>query len=148
MLRFMTSSRYTYVFVARNYRGELSQARSNCKEGKTTPKCAEAMCIREVSSWIKRRQLQRVVVETDCLVSVQAIRDSATMSSYFGVIVQECGNLLMEVKDKGVILKFVKRFANSLAHAFVNYGNSVGNRIWKANDVSLEIIHVLDNDLN
>ena len=143
-----SSNRYTYAFAVRNHKGELLEARSSCKEGSTTPECAKAMGIREALSWIKGRQMHRVVVETDCLVVAQAIRGSAPMSSYFGVIVQECRNLLMEVKDKGVVLKFVKRSVNSLAHAFVSCSYSVADRIWKANDVSLEIVHILEYDLN
>lgn len=104
---------------------ELLEARSSCKEGRTTPECAEAMSIREALSWIKGKHMQRVAVETDFLVAVQAIRGSATISSYFGVIVQECTNLLMEVKDKSVVLKFVKRSANSLVHVFVSCSDSV-----------------------
>ena len=120
-----SSNRYSYVFTARNYKGELLEARSSCKEGRTTPEYAEAMGIRKALSWIKGKQMQKVVVETDFLVAVQAIRGSAPISSYFGVIVQECTNLLMEVKDKGVVFKFVKRSANSLAHVFVSCSDSV-----------------------
>lgn len=143
-----SSNRYTYVFAARNYKGELLEARSSCKEGSTTPVCAETMGIREALSWIKERQLQKVIVETDCLEAVQAIRGSATMVSYLGTIIQECRNLLVGMKDKGIDLKFVKRSANNLAHTLVSCSYSVADRIWKADDVSPEIIHVLETDFS
>ncbi|XP_074326920.1 uncharacterized protein LOC141664864 [Apium graveolens] len=82
-----SSNRYTYVFAARNCKGELLEACSSCKEGRMTLVCAEAMGIREALSWIKARQMQRVIVETDCLEAVQAIRGSATMASYLGAII-------------------------------------------------------------
>ncbi|XP_074351743.1 uncharacterized protein LOC141690886 [Apium graveolens] len=52
-----SSNQYTYAFAARNYKGELLEARSSCKEGRTTPERAEAMGIREALSWIKERQM-------------------------------------------------------------------------------------------
>ena len=118
---FGSSNRYSYAFAARNHKGELIEARSSCKEGYTVPECAETMGIREALSWIKDKNLSGVIVETDCLVAVQAIRSSATLFSYFGVLVQECRNLLKETKDKGIVLRFEKRYANNLAHAFVSY---------------------------
>ncbi|XP_063943005.1 uncharacterized protein LOC135150559 [Daucus carota subsp. sativus] len=144
---FEASSRYSFAFAVRNHKGELLEARSVCKEGCTTPECAEAMGIREALSWIKDKRKTDVIVETDCLVAVQAIRGSAPMTSYFGAVIQQCRSLLKEMKDKGVSLKFVKLSANNLAHAFASCSYSVADRIWKANKVSPEIIHVLENDL-
>lgn len=69
------------------------------------------------------------------------------MNSYFGSVVQECIDLLVTVKEKGVILMFIKRYANNLAHALASCSYSVADRIWKANEASPEIIHVLTNDL-
>lgn len=82
-----SSNWYTYVFIARNQKGELIEARSSCKEGHTTLEGAEGVGNREALSWIKTRQLNDVTVETDCLVAVQAIRVNATMSSHFGVVI-------------------------------------------------------------
>ncbi|XP_074327790.1 uncharacterized protein LOC141665702 [Apium graveolens] len=144
---FEASNRYSFAFAARNHKGELIEARSSCKEGCITPECAEAMGIREALSWIKDEQLKDVVVETDCLVAVQAIRGREAMSSYFGILIQDCRNLLKEVKNKGVYLKFVKRSANNLAHAFASCSYSVADRIWRTNEVSQDIIHVLEQDL-
>lgn len=113
---FVSSNRYSFAFAARNYKGELLEAHSKCKEGSISPECAEVMGIREILSWIKIKQPENVVVETDYLVAVQAIRGTAAMLSYFGSIVQECRDLLVGMKDKSVILKFVNRSANNLAH--------------------------------
>lgn len=84
------------------------------------------MGIREALSWIKAKQLSDVIVESDCLVVIQAIRDSIVMSSYLGVLIQECRELLNDLKDKG---KFIERSANNLAHAFVSCNFSVADRI-------------------
>ncbi|XP_074347208.1 uncharacterized protein LOC141686043 [Apium graveolens] len=112
---FYTSNCYSYALAAINHKGELIEARSRCKPGHVNPESVETMGIREALSWIKDKQLQEVQVETDCLVAVQAIRGTVTMRSYFGRIVEECRALLMELKDRGVNLRFVKRSANNLA---------------------------------
>ncbi|WOG87677.1 hypothetical protein DCAR_0206908 [Daucus carota subsp. sativus] len=144
---FVSFNRYSYAFAARNYKGELLEARSKCNEGTISPDCAEIMGIREALSWIKAKEMENVVVETDCLVAVQAIRSEAAMISYFGSLVQECRELLRYAKDKGVILRFVKRSANNLAHALASCSYSVADRVWKANEAYPEIILVLKNDL-
>ena len=144
---FGPSNCYSFAFAARNHKGELVEARSSFKEGSISPECVEVMGIREALSWIKAKQLNEVIVETGCLAAVQAIRGSAAMTSYFGGLIQECRDLMKEVKDKGVIFNFVKRSANNLAHAFASCSYSVDDRIWKANEASPEIIHVLRNDL-
>lgn len=51
---FEASNRFSFAFAARNNKGELLEVRSRCKEGFTTPECAEAMGIRETLSWIKK----------------------------------------------------------------------------------------------
>lgn len=49
--------------------------------------CAETMGIWEALSSTKAAErLNDVIVETDCFAAVQAIRHSAAMTSYFGVI--------------------------------------------------------------
>lgn len=62
-----------YAFVVRNHDGMLIEARSSCRPGHISPEIAEAMGIREALSWIKNQNERDVVVETDCLVAVQAI---------------------------------------------------------------------------
>ena len=137
---------YSFAFAARNHKGELIEARSSCKEGYISPECAEAMGIWEALSWIKIEHMKDTILETDCLVTVQAIRGSTVMSSYFGALIQECRNILKEVQDKGVILKFVKRSTNNLAHALTSC-YCVADRIWKAGEAPPGIISVISNDL-
>ncbi|XP_074342142.1 uncharacterized protein LOC141679575 [Apium graveolens] len=144
---FALTNCYSYAFSARNHKGELMEAQSKCKVGTISPDCAEVMDIREVLSWIKDKQMENVVVETDCLVAVQEIQTEAAMNSYFGSIVQECRDLLVTMKDKGVILMFIKRSANNLANALASCSYSIADRIWKAGVAYPEIIHVLNNDL-
>lgn len=47
-------------------------------------------------------------METDCLVVTQAIRCSTINLSYLGRVIDECKQLLSDLGDRKVILKFVK----------------------------------------
>lgn len=86
------------------------------------------MGIKEVLRWIKGRQLSDVVVETECLVAVQVIRVSSTLLSYFGRIIQELKVLPLELKDKGMFIRFIKRSAKNVAHFLVSYSYSLADR--------------------
>lgn len=70
---FEASNSYSYSLVARNYKVELIHARSRCSLGQIAPDGAESMGVREALSWIKGQQYKDVVLETDCLVVVQAL---------------------------------------------------------------------------
>lgn len=100
------------------------------------------MGIREALSWIKDKSLTNVIVETDCLVAIQAIRSSEQMLSYFGRIIERCKTLLRKLEDKGVILRFVKRSAN-----LASCSHSISDRIWGLEVVDPKLIHVIDNDV-
>lgn len=41
------------------------------------------MAVKEALSWVKDKQWREVVIETDCLVVVQAIRSKVPMTSPF-----------------------------------------------------------------
>ena len=144
---FQSSNCYSFAFVARNHAGDLIEARSSCKQGSMTPESAEAMGIREALSWIKEQHMCDVTIESDCLVAIQAIRSSSLLISYFGRLIAECKNLLSELKNRGVFLKFVKRFANHVAHHLARYSSSIADRRWWMSNAHSEFLHVLKNDL-
>lgn len=48
------------------------------------------MVIKEALSWIEKMNWPEVVLESDCLVAIQAIRSNTPMRSQFGVIVEGC----------------------------------------------------------
>lgn len=88
-----------------------------------------------------------VIIETDCFVAVQAIRSAAQLLSYFGRLIQQCKMLLEELKNKGVILRFVKRSANNLAHTLASCSYFIAERVWVPGVVYPELINILENDL-
>ncbi|KAM6599952.1 hypothetical protein CsatA_019561 [Cannabis sativa] len=100
--------------VARNCHGHLIEARSCSEPGYLDAAVVEAIGIKEALSWIKDKQWQDVQLETDCLVAVQALHSSVPLRSPFGVVIQECKELLVSLKS--VQIQFVKRSANKAAH--------------------------------
>ncbi|KAL8118945.1 hypothetical protein AgCh_016437 [Apium graveolens] len=125
---FSNLNRYSHAQVVRDHNGELVEAMSKCSRGLVNPEAVEAMGIREALSWVKQKQQHDVIVETDCLVMVQWIRSSYAALSYLGRLIDECRQLLVDLQDKNVMLRFVKRFANNVAHYLVCYNSSLADR--------------------
>ncbi|XP_074342936.1 uncharacterized protein LOC141680672 [Apium graveolens] len=143
---FEDSNCYSSTFVVRNDRGEVLKARSKCRVGSTGPDSAEAMEVREALSWTQESKHQNIMIETDCLVVVQAMRGSDLLSSYFGVLVKECKSLIHDLSSRSVSVRFVKRSANKVADFLAKATYSPSNRIWRVSDHP-GFINVLMNDL-
>ncbi|KAL8097023.1 uncharacterized protein LOC141684882 [Apium graveolens] len=87
---FSDFSAFGIGMVARNSSGHLVQAKAKLFQEMATPALAEAMAIKEALSWTKQEQWEKVVIESDSLVAIQAIRSQVPMRSLFG---QGCGGL-------------------------------------------------------
>ncbi|KAL1833637.1 hypothetical protein ACET3Z_003288 [Daucus carota] len=144
---FSDTNRFSHAQVVRDHNGELVEAMSSCRQGTISPEAAEAMGIREALSWVKQKQKQDGVVETDCLVVVQWIRSSYATLSYVGRLVEDCKQLLMDLQGKNVMLRFVKRSANSVTHYLASYSSSLADRKWEKETVHPEFLSILCNDL-
>uniref|UniRef100_A0A803Q693 RNase H type-1 domain-containing protein n=1 Tax=Cannabis sativa TaxID=3483 RepID=A0A803Q693_CANSA len=105
---------------------------------------SEAMGIREALSWLKDKPFQQVCVESDSLVSVQAINSSVVMYSAFGLIVQDCKSLLDSMNN--VSLRFVKRSANRAAHVIARQSQLFADRMFTKDDIPSELKVVLLSD--
>lgn len=64
---------------------------------------AEALGIREASSWIKAKAWDKVVIESDSLTAVQSIRSSLLMTSYFGSVIEKCRKSLRELSEVSLL---------------------------------------------
>ena len=142
---FSEASTYSFVCVARDDQGHFIEATTCCRQGVVSPELAEAMGVREALSWIKKKAWSQVVIETDCLTVVQALRSSVSMDSYFGGIISECKNLL---KDERISILFVKRSANSVAHVIARASLSHADRIITSMDLSPAIMDVILKDIH
>lgn len=142
---FEDSNCYAYAMVARDHEGKLVEAISSCKQGRVDPELAEAIGIREALSWIKAKAWPSVVLETDCLTAIQAIRCSSINLSYLGRVIDECKHIFSALDNRKVILKFVKR--ENVAHFIATHSSSIADRTWSGENVPSDFIHVLLNDL-
>ncbi|XP_074346913.1 uncharacterized protein LOC141685724 [Apium graveolens] len=135
---------YGVGFVVRNDRGELVQARTKCSTGLDSPYMAEAIAIKEALSWIQDRGWSKIVVESDCLTAVQAVRSKVPMRSPFGDVIQSCRNMLASFNT--VSLFFIKRSANMAAHELARLSFSFPDRVFDRMSVPIEVKNVLRRD--
>ncbi|XP_074373800.1 uncharacterized protein LOC141714165 [Apium graveolens] len=76
---FADREEYGLGVVARDSDGKVVAARTRCFSGKVAAEFAEALAIKEALSWIKEYDWQEVVLESDCLAAVQAVRSKVEM---------------------------------------------------------------------
>ncbi|KAL8131281.1 hypothetical protein AgCh_007272 [Apium graveolens] len=133
------------AFVVRDDHGELLQAHTKLLPGLVSAAMAEAVVIKEVISWIKRTGCSKVVVESDSLIVVQAIRSKTPMVSPLGQVVQSCRDMLAELNT--VSLFFVKRSANMAAHALARLSYSFPDRVFDRRSIPVKVKNVLRSDL-
>ncbi|KAM6547504.1 hypothetical protein CsatB_019180 [Cannabis sativa] len=114
---FHAANAYGSGVVIRDTAGSLIEAFSVYNLGCSQPEIAEIIGIKEALSWIKTQEdqvIQGVIIETDCLVALQALHSSIRMPSLFGLLVSECHETLSNLHN--VEICYVKRSANRVAH--------------------------------
>lgn len=122
---FVGPPRYNFAVVVRNHHGFFVESQTRCREGSVQLEVAEALGLKEALSWIKQQPKVSMVVETDCLVLVQAIRyqwattEGEPMNSYFGVLVEDCKNLQKIFLCR--VSFFFKRSANADARTLLGH---------------------------
>ncbi|XP_062089022.1 uncharacterized protein LOC133795584 [Humulus lupulus] len=144
---FVGPDRFSFAVVACNHEGSLLEAKASCVGGLVEPDFAEALGIREALSWIKTKDWHNVEVESDSLVSIQAIRSSSVFLSYFGRIIQDCRRLLLDLIYHEVSIKFVKRSANAVTHSLAKTTSIISDRIVFRSAIPPDMNCVLLNDL-
>lgn len=80
---------------------------------------AETRGVFEAFRWAAGKGLQLVCVETDSLLTAQALQRRTTSVLEVGHVLQECLNYLQEYPNFSV--KFVQRQANKVSHELANY---------------------------
>ncbi|KAL8130881.1 hypothetical protein AgCh_006983 [Apium graveolens] len=91
-------------------------------EGLRSVEMVEAMAVKEALSWIKNQKWQNVIVKSDSLVVIQAIRSQVQMNSPFGEVLRNCRNMLDD--QNTVSVSFLRRSANRVAHELVQHIHS------------------------
>lgn len=124
---FTENSTYGVGLLARDKDDDVLGGKSELYHGDVRPYFAKAIAVRKALSWCKLKAWNKVVIESDCLSVVQAIRSKITMSSPFGQIVMECGQMLQELN---IALFLIKRSANKAAHFIARESCSFPFEFW------------------
>uniref|UniRef100_A0A803NGW7 RNase H type-1 domain-containing protein n=1 Tax=Cannabis sativa TaxID=3483 RepID=A0A803NGW7_CANSA len=96
--------RHGFSGIVQDHKGRVVAGITGLRIGKILPKIAEAMALKEVLSWLKCVFSGVIIVKSNCLVLVQAIRNSNMLSSTFGGVVKDCKQLLSSFKDVSLVL--------------------------------------------
>ena len=135
---------FGFAFVARNHLGHFMEAVSRFRLGVLSPEVAEAFSVKEALSWVKGQSWERVVLETENLLVVQAIRIPILLDSYFGSVIEDCKTLCKEMGH--VHISFVFRSANRIAHLFARESCYQADQVWLPHMVPSHIFAVLSSE--
>ena len=141
---FNEASTHSFAGIARDHEWAFVEGFSVCRTGVVSPELGEVMGVWEALSWIKRRKWVQIVIETNSLLVVQALRSSLSIDSYFGWIIDE-GKVLW--KDLiFVLIIFVKHYANGTAHALTKTSSIVTESILLKENISSNVLDVMLKD--
>lgn len=128
---FQVSSRVGFGLVLRNEAGGFIAAKAGSFPGLVDPFIAEALSCREALSWIKERDMQNVIIETDCLLVFLALSREVSDCSYGGLIIKECKILAMDLVN--CKFSFARHSANRVAHCLARVSDSLSEfRSWES----------------
>ncbi|KAL8146538.1 hypothetical protein AgCh_004316 [Apium graveolens] len=136
---------YGVGIIARDCTRILLEAKMKLFPGDASPELAEAMTIKEALSWSMRWEEKKVVIESDCLVAVQAIRSRIHMRSQFGKIIMECRSYMSQLNN--VELYFIKRSANMAAHKLARASHIYPDRSFDRWSVPIKVKQCIADDL-
>ncbi|XP_074341815.1 uncharacterized protein LOC141679206 [Apium graveolens] len=108
------SSSFKLGMVLRDHEGRFCKARNMCKVGEVPVHEAEAEGVLEALKWVLELGVSNITVESDSLITVQALSKGSQNYLEVGNILQECRNLVDDRPD--LTISFVKRQANVVAH--------------------------------
>lgn len=135
-----------FVMITMDSDGILIEATRKFQTQVVAPVLDEAMAIKEALSWIDRAYWTHMILETDFLVVVQAIRIKTPMRSNFGLVIKDCRSLMQRLHT--VSLFFVKQSANMVAHALARGSYDLSGHIFDRSSVYIEIQNCIDMDLS
>ncbi|XP_030487638.2 uncharacterized protein LOC115704575 [Cannabis sativa] len=141
---FEASNAFGFGFIARSCDGKLIEGVSTYKIGRVAPEIAEVTGIKEALSWIKDKGWQKVSLETDCLVAVQALHSSASLPSAFGLLILDCQQLLAKLHN--VKIYFVKRSANRATHFLARSSCFSSVRVFYDYNSPSELVEIVKNN--
>ena len=98
----------------KNHQGRSCLARNLRKQGEISVFEAEAVGVLEALIWVYELNIQNVIIETDSMLTVQAINKHSENLLEVGNVLRECCSLLSTRQD--ISISFVRKQANNVAH--------------------------------
>ena len=131
--------------VCREARGEVLAAGVFQFDAAWDVKIAEAKAVYHGLRLAKEMDFAKVIVESDSLVVIQALRNKSGGSSDFGLIVDDI--LAFCCSFELVCWSFVKRSGNTVAHILAHFQPwEVGKRVW-VDDIPCDVLAIASKDM-
>ncbi|KAM6569719.1 hypothetical protein CsatB_017704 [Cannabis sativa] len=124
-------------FVAHDCDGRVMEAFSTISSVSCRPEIAKILSVKEALSWIKRNSKSNVILETNCILVVQAILSSVSMPSIFSLFVKDCQVILSSLCN--VFIGHVKRSANKAAHCMARGACYWSGRLFSESDIPIAL---------
>lgn len=134
------TSMFSIGMIIRDHKGEFVRAQTSSRRGEITVFEAEAWGVLQALKWIQELQLGSVDIESDSLLTVNAMTRCAENYLEVGNIIQECILILSNCPD--VSIAHVKGSANKAAHYLAREPCLVNNSkvYWSPPSSLLEIL--------
>ncbi|XP_074290704.1 uncharacterized protein LOC141617410 [Silene latifolia] len=117
--------------VCRDDLGAVLWGLTVAREADWDPRYAEAMAVYDGLEEAKRRGIREVVVESDCLQVVDALKERCSGRSLFSLLVDDI--LLLCSSFQSVVWSHTSRINNSVAHALAHVvPRTIGKTVWSA----------------
>lgn len=142
---FHGEQKYGYGAVARDHNGMFLEAKVSGFAGSVNAEMAEALGFKEALSWIKMKQWQRVVLETDCINVIQAVRSPTVLASTIGLIIEDCKKLVHDIANAEYY--FVKRSANRVAHWLARQSCFMSDCSFNIQNAPSEVLNLCNSDV-
>lgn len=108
--------------VIRDHAGKFVAACAGQMNCARYPYLAESMAVKEALTWLKRRNMANIIVESDCLNFCTNFNSLSADFSYIGLIIKQCRLIARDIGD--TVVCHVKRSANHVAHVLARAGGS------------------------
>ena len=141
---FHNEHRYGYGVVARDHNGNFIEAKAAGFAGSITTEMAEVLGFKEALSWVKAKQWRKVILETDCIRVIQAMRSLTVLASTFRLIIEYCKKLVHEIANAEYY--FVKRSANRVAHCLARQSCFMSDCIFTIRNAPSEVLSLCNDD--
>ncbi|KAM1949581.1 hypothetical protein ACFX15_009620 [Malus domestica] len=109
--------------IIRDSDGSFVAAHAGRFEDISSPLLSEAMAVRAGLLWAIDRGYQSLIIETDSLQIVEALRDPTLNLSTIGQVVEDCKALLNTITEANIT--HIRRNANAAAHHLAKVGLSL-----------------------